>query len=72
MFNSAPHNAQVHNGGTPGVRFVVDIGAKQIIWGHFSVDVACQQIVWNEVPGDIAAAQIVFGVLRDETHIIEV
>ena len=72
MFSSAPHNAQVHNGGTPGVPFVADIETRQIIWGHFAVDVACQQTIWNEVPGDIAAAQIVFGVLRDETHVIEV
>ena len=72
MFNTAPHNAQVHNGGTPGVPFAGYVGTKQEIWSFFEVDISCQQTVWNEVPGDIATAQVVFGVLRDETHVIEV
>ena len=74
MFNTAPHNTQAHNSGTPGIPIIRDADTRQTILGYRYplAETVCQQTVWHEDPHDVMAVQVVFAVLREETHIIRV
>ncbi len=74
MFNSAPFNTQVYNGGAPGLPFICYVATRQTVVAIRDplVQVACQQIIWRQDPGEVCTRQVVYAVLRDETHLIQV
>lgn len=74
MFNTGPHNSQIHNGGPPGWPFAGFADTLQsIVKYHVPLVMAdCLQIVWRDMAEDVNTQQVVFAVIIRETHIVQV